>query len=82
MPSSISVHHPRYLALHAQMKAVRERARMTQDDLATALNVGQSFVSKIERGDRYVDVLFYVDWCHACGIDPPQALRQLLKHES
>ena len=51
---------------------------MTQGDLAQALDVGQSFISKIERGDRYVDVLFYVDWCKACNINPPEALLQLL----
>lgn len=57
---------------------MREHARLTQDELAAALDVGQSFVSKIERGERYVDVLFYLDWCKACHVDPPAALLQLL----
>lgn len=76
MPSS--VHHPRYVALQEQLKTMRETAGMTQSDLAAALRVGQSFVSKIERGERYVDVLFYIEWCRACETDPSQSMKVLL----
>jgi transcriptional regulator with XRE-family HTH domain len=58
---------------------MREQAGMTQTDLAASIGVGQSFVSKIERGERYVDVSLYVDWCRACGVEPHLALRKLLK---
>ena len=30
------------------------------------MGIGQSYVSKIERGEAYVDVLIFVDWCKAC----------------
>lgn len=76
---SESVHQPRYVALQGQLKAMREKAGMVQSELAEALGVGQSFVSKIERGERYVDVLFYLDWCRSCGVDPQKAIRDLLK---
>ena len=78
MPASASVHHPRYTALRQHLRAMREDAGMTQTELAVALDVGQSFISKIERGERYVDVTFYVDWCRACKVAPPAALGQLL----
>lgn len=74
----VSVHHPRYNILREHLKAMRERAGMTQNDLAGALKVGQSFVSKIERGERYVDVLFYIDWCRSCDVEPSKAIRALL----
>lgn len=74
----VSVHHPRYNLLKDHLRSMREAAGMTQNDLAGALQVGQSFVSKIERGERYVDVLFYMDWCRACEVDPSEAIQALL----
>jgi transcriptional regulator with XRE-family HTH domain len=74
---SVSVHHPHYAALRNQLKAMRESAGMTQNQLADAIGVTQSFVSKIERGERYVDVLFFMAWCRSCAVDPTKAMRQL-----
>ena len=75
---SVSVHHPRYVVLRNHLKAMREGAGMTQNQLADALGVTQSFVSKIERGERYVDVLFYMDWCRSCAVAPSDAMRELV----
>lgn len=76
---SVSVHHPRYKALRAALVALRNAAQLTQMQLAQRLEVGQSFVSKIERGDAYVDVMLFVDWCIACGVNPAQALEQIVR---
>ena len=46
--------------------------------LAQRLEVGQSYVSKIERGDAYVDVMLFVDWCTACGVHPAQTLEEVV----
>ena len=46
--------------------------------MAQRLNVGQSFVSKMERGDSYVDVMMLVDWCAACGVLPGVLLDPLV----
>lgn len=75
---SVSVHHPRYVALRNHLKAMREGAGMTQNQLADAMGVTQSFVSKIERGERYVDVLFYMDWCRSCAVVPSDAMQELV----
>lgn len=73
----VSVHHPRYKALRAALVALRNAAGLTQMQLAQRLEVGQSYVSKIERGDAYVDVMLFADWCRACGVNPAQTLDQL-----
>jgi Helix-turn-helix len=75
----LSVHHPRYLALREHLKALRLKAGLTQAEIATLLKLDQSYVSKIERGERYVDVLFYIDWCKACGVKPSKAIPLLDK---
>jgi transcriptional regulator with XRE-family HTH domain len=58
--------------------AVRKSAGLTQIQMAEKLGVGQSYVSKIERGESYVDVMTFADWCLACGQKPGVALDQIL----
>ncbi len=62
----ITVYHPRYQALRMRLTALRKQAGLSQMQLAERLGVGQSMISKIERGENYVDVMFFVDWCKAC----------------
>lgn len=74
-----SVHHPRYQALQAHLRALRKSARLTQIQLAERLSIDQSYLSKIERGERYMDVLLYIDWCRACDAAPDTAITALVK---
>ena len=75
----LSIHHARYVAVRQCLKALRKGAKLSQIELAARLGEDQSYVSKIERGDRYVDVLFFVDWCNACGVQPEEGLKTLLQ---
>jgi len=49
---------------------MRKAAGLTQVELALRLGVGQSFVSKVERGANYVELFLFLDWCQACGVAP------------
>lgn len=60
------------------MVSARKAAGLTQIQMAERLSVGQSYVSKIERGESYVDVLTYVDWQLACGTKPGSVLDALV----
>ncbi|GAB6846611.1 helix-turn-helix domain-containing protein [Paraburkholderia kururiensis] len=73
-----SIHHPRYQALQSHLKALRQGAGFTQIQLAERLGVHQTYLSKIERGERYMDVLLYLDWCRACGAEPDAAIKALM----
>jgi transcriptional regulator with XRE-family HTH domain len=57
--------------------ALRRKAGKSQTEMAAELGVGQSFISKIERGEAYVDILVFVDWCRACGVKPGTVLERL-----
>jgi transcriptional regulator with XRE-family HTH domain len=74
---SVSVHHHRYQALQEKLAALRKTAGLSQVQLASRLGVGQSYVSKIERGEAYVDVLVFMDWCQACGAIAGQVMNEL-----
>jgi transcriptional regulator with XRE-family HTH domain len=73
----LSIHHTRYEKLRRHLKALRLQAGLTQKTIAPRLQQEQSYVSKIERGERYVDMLFYLDWCRACKIAPFEAIKLL-----
>ena len=76
----VSVHHPRYQALQALLVVVRKTAGLSQTQLAGRLGVGQSYVSKIERGETYVDVLLFIEWCQACGAVAADVVDELVRH--
>jgi transcriptional regulator with XRE-family HTH domain len=73
-----SIHHQRYVALRLHLKQLRKRANLSQKELAERLGEDQSYISKIERGERYVDVLFYMDWSRACGVVPERGMKALM----
>ena len=73
----LSIHHTRYQKLRKHLKALRVQAGLTQKTIAPKLQQEQSYVSKIERGERYVDMLFYLDWCRACMVEPVEAIKAL-----
>ena len=74
-----SLYHANYEALRLALRGMRVQAGLTQTDMAAELGVGQSYVSKLERGENFVDVLLYAQWCQACGIKPGKALDELLE---
>ncbi len=57
-----------YRTLTALLKEARERADMTQEQLAKALGEDQSFVSKVERCERRLDIEEVRRICNALGI--------------
>lgn len=61
------------------MIAARKDAGLTQVQMAERLAVGQSYVSKIERGESYVDIITYVDWMGVCGRRPGELLDLLVR---
>jgi len=64
----------RYELLREALQNTRRNANLTQIQLAQKLGRGQSYVSKIERGERYLDVLEFVLWCEACDVNPQMVI--------
>ena len=65
MPKSI--YRPEYRLFCALLRETRERAGITQTDLAIDLKKPQTFVSAVERGLLRLDFLQIRDWCQHCG---------------
>lgn len=73
MPSSL--HSPQYDIFRNMLIKAREEAGITQCVLARRLGKPQSFVSKLERGERRLDVPEFVLFAEALGLDTEQFLR-------
>ena len=73
MPSSIFTQ--RHQAFIAFIASTRRAAGVTQAELAARLGKPQSFVSKVERGERRLDVMEFCQVAEALGIDPAELLK-------
>jgi len=51
-----------------ELKRVREKAGVTQEQLSRRLGGTQSFISKCERGERRLDIVEVRAWCKALDI--------------
>lgn len=63
--------------LAAALKRHREKAGMTQRELAKKINKPQSFVAKIELGMQPIYVWELYDWCDAVATTPASVLTEL-----
>ncbi len=66
------------LALIGALVAARRSAGLTQAGLAERLQCHQSFVARIESGQRRIDVAELVILCRALGADPLDMLRGVI----
>lgn len=59
------------------MARVRADAGLTQQELARKMDVSQSTVSDILRGQRRIDLIEWIGFCKACKVTPQQFLEEL-----
>jgi len=65
-------------ALIAILVEARERAGLTQRDLAARLKRPHSFVGRIEAGERRVDVIEFIEIARVMDVDPRELFAQVL----
>jgi transcriptional regulator with XRE-family HTH domain len=58
---------------HTQLRKLltkaRKDAKLTQTELAERINRRQAYISRIERGERRIDVVEFLELAHAIGIN-------------
>jgi transcriptional regulator with XRE-family HTH domain len=57
-----SIYDPRYQALISDLRKLRKSRHLTQTDMASFLCKPQSFIAKVERCERRLDVVELRDW--------------------
>jgi len=71
----------RHKALIALLIEKREAAGLTQSDLAAKLGEYQSFVARLESGQRRVDVVEFLALADLLGFDAEKAIRTIRRNK-
>lgn len=69
----------RHEAMRALLVTGRKSAALTQAELAKRIGRYQSFIADVERGQRRVDVVEFLEIIEALGIDPAKAIRKIAR---
>lgn len=75
-----SSYSPQYDKLRAWLREAREKRGLTLRDAADLVGRHHSVIGKLEQNRRRIDVLEYVEYCSALGIDPHEGIDILLKN--
>ena len=74
-----SVFTPHYDAFRARLVRMRKTAGLTQRQLAERVKRPRSFVSRIEQGERRLDVIEFYWICRACRVSPEQTAADVMR---
>ncbi len=77
--SNKAQHDPAYRHIPPMLRAMRERAGLTQRAIGQRLRKPQSWVYNCETANRRVDVMEYIAWCRACDVEPEEEFKILLR---
>lgn len=69
---------PIHLALISVLRQERSSKGMTQAVLAARMSRPQSFVAKVEVGERRLDVMEFVEYAKAMGLTPAELLEKTI----
>jgi uncharacterized protein YqiB (DUF1249 family) len=69
--------HQKYEYLRSELKKARLEAGLLQSDLDKNQKKPQSYVSKVESGERSLDVIEFVGYCTGLGLEPSRCLKKL-----
>ena len=74
MTSSYSIE---YQMVIKALREARVAGHITQEELGKALGRPQSFIAKVENGERRLDIVEFVHLCRLVGIDPVSIINKL-----
>lgn len=69
-----SLRTPAHQALMRALRAARKQQGLTQEELARRIDRPQSFVAKVEGGERRLDVIEFAELISALEVEPATLL--------
>lgn len=77
-----SIYSPEMIAVRSWLREKRLEQSLTMRQLAERLGRPHSFVQRVEEGDRRLDVVEFVWYCQALGIEPMLGLQIIFNHQT
>ena len=77
-----SIYTDEMLALQDWLKSQRKSQNLTMHNHATRMARPHSFIYKVEQGERRLDVIEYIWYCTALGVDPHTGIDAVLNKSS
>lgn len=72
-----SIYSKRSKILRELIVRARKRANLTQLEVAKRLNRPQSFIAKVEGGERRIDLIEFIELSDILGINPNRAIEEI-----
>lgn len=72
-----SVYSIEYQMVIRTLRDARIAGHITQEELGKALGKPQSFIAKVENGERRLDIVEFVHLCRLIGIEPVSIINKL-----
>lgn len=73
-----SLRTPGHRALMQVLIASRKEAGLTQQELANRLGRPQSYIAKVEGGERRLDVIELIEWAAEIGKTPSELMDKIV----
>ncbi len=72
-----SIYSEKYQFVIRALKEARIKQNITQEKLAQALNRPQSFIAKVESGERRLDVVEFVHIARLLSLNPETVIKKI-----
>lgn len=77
-----SIYSPEMTAVRTWLRQNRLAQNLTMRQLSERLGKPHSFVQRIEEGDRRLDIVEFVWYCQALGVQPQHGLELIINEKS
>jgi len=77
-----TIHSPAHQTLCSLLRDERTKGKLSQAVLAEKLDKPQSFIAKVEKGERRLDLIEFLTIAAAIGFNPTSFIRKLRQQDS
>ncbi|AKH63179.1 MULTISPECIES: helix-turn-helix domain-containing protein [Photorhabdus] len=78
----VSIYSDEYQVVIKALREARIAKGVTQENLAQALDRPQSFIAKVENGERRLDVVEFVHIAHLLSLEPSVLIKRIPRRYS